>query len=150
MLYFYFCVFSKFAPLNDEGFYSFQVHLLYKRRGCISLWWGVMMCDVLLLASHWLEGVAHCFTVQFHPVSSPLISQLFVLTMRRILSLVWQEGIFPPVYHQEIPGPVWWCQHTVWYGIHSEVWYSPVGWLPSLPLWSAVCLCPFHYPSVLP
>lgn len=46
------------------------------------------MCDVLLLESHWLEGVAHCFTVQFHPVSSPLISQLFVLAMRRILSLV--------------------------------------------------------------
>lgn len=44
--------------------------------------------------------------------------------------------------HLEVPGPVWWCQHTVWYGTHSELRYSPVRWLLFLPLRSAIRSCP--------
>lgn len=46
----------------------------------------------------------------------------------------------------EIPGPAWWCQHTVRYGLHSELWYSSVWWLLSPSLWSAVCPCPLPIP----
>lgn len=86
--------FYQTCPRKLYRYCAFQLHLLYKRGGCISPWWGVTVCDVVLLGSHWLQGVAHCFTVQFHPVSSPLISWLFVLATRRILSLVWRRGVF--------------------------------------------------------
>lgn len=93
-LVFFLSFFNRCAPITCEGFCSFQMDSLYKCDGCISLWWGVMMRDVVVLDGHWSQGVAHYFTVQFRPASSPLVSQLFVLATRKIIGLVWHVGIF--------------------------------------------------------
>lgn len=61
--------------------------LLCKHSDCISVWWDVLVYDILVLHCHSLPGEGHCFTIQVHPVSNLLISQLFVLGIKRISAL---------------------------------------------------------------
>lgn len=122
------------------------MRLLWKHGGCISLWWGVMMCDVVVL--DWTL-VARCGTLFYSSISprqQPSDITAVCFSHEKDHRPCMTRGHIFSAYHPEIPGPAWWCQHALWYGIHSELWYSPAGWLLFLPLWSAACLCPFSIP----
>lgn len=131
-----------FVPVYHWGLDGLQLHSLHKHSGGTSLWWGVMMCDVVVLVRQWLWGVAHYFESSISTLSVALWYHSCLFRPRERSPALFGTCVFFSAYHLDMHGPAWWCQHTVWHRIHSELWHSPVDRLLYVPLRSAVFLFP--------